>query len=408
VNGPTRYRFDASGRLAEVTMPSGIRIGHDYSINGWPIGRSRRGQSVGFSFLGDLPLFAIRHSDKTSGWFIADPLWGGALGLRSGPTTELGYRDGLGRLMAVGEAGRDSLKATAWGLFGRRSLPDKTSVFQPFGLDAVGFDSEENLSGVHDPATGLSLVPHSLRERLSPYSDGPNESRGMGILPMSSMGNHGEIGLIEEIAAACGSCRFAPDEGAILRHLLDAAGSPGWPDVGSDETFDHILDGGSFRTPAMMAREIVETILRDGTGGLSASVLAPHVAAPPSWLGLGHFRAICPTLAISPPVILEAGRVADDIWRDDPMFAAADNMLHGWIGRLIARATDRCDVRPAGDGNLRLLAELLELTRWTMNVPDRAKDENLPPTPEATQPGGPAADRLVGRDRLLKSLDQTP
>lgn len=408
VDGITRYRFDAAGRLASVALPSGVTISHSYSPNGWPVARTRRGQTVGLSFFGDLPLFGIRRSDNAKGWFIADPLWGGPLGIREGPTTELAYHDGLGQLKAVGEAGHDSLRTFVWGLFGRRSLPDKMGFFNPLGLEGIGFDGEENLSGTHDPATGLSLAPRSLREQLSPYSSGPNAPRGTDFLPVNSRSDRCETALLEEIAAACAAGRFAPEEGAILRHLLDVGGSPGWPDVGSDETFDSVLEGGSFRTPSAIACRIIEAVLRDGTGGLPASAFAPHVAVPPSWLGLGRFRAICPTLSILPPVVLESEVMGDTVWREDQAFAAADNMLHGWMGRLIARAADRSQVWTADDGDLRLLGELLELTRWTMHIPSRGKDENLPVAPEPSPPTPSMAERIARRDRFFKSLDGTP
>jgi len=408
LDGTTRYQFDSVGRLASVALPSGATILYTYSANGWPIGRSFRGQTVGFFFLGNLRLFGTRRTDNTAGWFIADPLWGLPLGLREGPRTDLAYRDALGRLKASGEAGGDSLKTAAWGLFGRRPAPDRITFYDPVGLDDLGFDGEANLSGTGDLATGLSLVPRSLSETLSPYSSSPNRARGTGILPVNPRGDHCETALLGEIAAACAAGQFAPEEGTVLRYLLASASSPGWPDVGSDETFDRVLDGGSFRTPSTIAREIIETVLRDGTGGLPACAFAPHVGLPQSWLGLGCFRTICPTLNILPPVILEKDMVGDTVWSDNPSFVGTDNELHSSMGQLIADAADRCEVRLADDGCLRLLGELLKLCSWTMYIPDRGKDENLPAPPEPTQPTAALAERLARRDRLLKSLDQTP
>jgi YD repeat-containing protein len=406
-NGTTRYRFDAAGRLASVTPPTGAAIIHGWSPNGWPIARTQRGQATGLSFLGDLPLYGARRRDNSSGWFVADPLWGAPLAFREGPRTDLAYRDALGRLRLVAEAGRDPIHTIAWGLLGRRSPPDSASFFDSVGLDAVGFDDAENLAGVHDPETGLSLAPRPLRLRLAAYSDGANEPRGTGVPPVNPC-KDGETNLIEQIAAACAAGRFAPEEDAILRYLLDSGGSPGWPDPGSDETFDSVLDGGSFLTPSALSRRIVETVLRDGTGGLEASAFAPRAALPAAWTGLGSYRILCPTLTILPPVILEAGLVGETVWRDGPAFAAADNALHGWIGRLMARAADRSGARAGEAGDLRLLGELRELVRWTMNVPNRTEEEKLPVAPEPPAPAGAPAERLALRDRFYSNLDRTP
>jgi len=404
--GTTNYRFDAVGRLASVTLPSGVAITHTYSPNGWAIGRSRRGQRVGFFFFGDWPLFGTRRNDNTSGWFIADPVWAGPLGIREKPKTDLAYRDALGRLRSFGEAGSDALKTVAWGLFGRRLGPDRPAFFDPLSLGALGFDGEENLSGIQEPATGLLLSPRPLREGLSPYF-APANGRS-DIPPAPSRKVSGETVLLEEIAIACAAGRFAPEEGAILRYLFASVGSPGWPNVGSDETFDRVLDGGSFCTPAVIARRIIETALRDGAGGLPASAFVPRPLLPASRLGLGHFRTLCPALSVLPPVILEGDIVGDTVWSDDQAFAGTDNALHGWIGRLIARAADGSERRVAEDGSLRLLGELLELCRWTMNVANRGKDENLPTIPEAPQLPASVTERLARRDRFLKSLDETP
>ena len=105
-------------------------------------------------------------------------------------------------------------------------------------------------------------------------------------------------------------------------------------------------------------------------------------------------------------MILEEEIAGDTVWRDDPQFAAADDALHGWTARLIARATDRSEVQVADDGCLRLLGELLKLTRWTVHIADRRKGESLPPPSEPADAS--VAERIARRDRFFARLEGTP
>jgi len=400
-DGVTRYRFDALGRLVGVTLPSGFAITRAYAANGWPISRSSRVRSAAFFFVGDLPLFGWRRGEGGVSWYIDDPTWGGPLGRREAVRTELAYRDATGELVGVGEAGGDAVTPVARGLLGRRVQQGKMPFFDPLSLDALGFDAEEGLSDAYDPGAGLSLVPRSLREGLSAYSAVRNPQSAIGTLAADA-----ESGLLEEIVAACAGGRFAPDEGMMLRYLIGSCGSPGWPDVGSDETFDRVLEGRSLLTPAAVARRLVETVLRDGSGGLPASAFAPHVGLPASCFGLGGFRTVCPTLSILPPVTLESDRAGNDAMASDPAFTAPDNALHGLMARLVARAADRSDVRPGEDGSLRRLGELLEMARWTMHVSDRAETETVTTAMERPAPVASGDERLTARrNRLLSRIE---
>lgn len=405
-DGTTQYRFDRVGRLIAVMRPTGSTVSRTYSPNGWPSGRISRGRRVGLFFLGDLPLFGSLQGE--SGWrrLILDPLWGGPLGMTAGGQTELAYRDGLGRLKAVG--GGDTTRQVAWGLLGRRPQQDKQLFSDLLSLDTLDFDPETNLSDSFDPAGGVSLTPRSLREGLAAYSRSPLRPplpSWAGAVGRSA--GNSETALLEELAASCAAGRFAPADDAILRYLIASVGSPGWPDVGSEETFDRILERSSFLTPPEIARCVIATVLRDGTGGLSPLAFAPHLGVPPAWLGLGRYRTICPTLNILPPVVLEEEMIGDTVWRDDPSFAAPDNARQGWMGRLVARAADRAEVPVGQDGCLRLLGELMEITRWTIYAGPRQEGESLPTAPEV-QPPAAMAERLARRDRMLKALDVTP
>lgn len=157
-----------------------------------------------------------------------------------------------------------------------------------------------------------------------------------------------------------------------------------------------------------MAQRILETVLSDGADGLPASALTPHVGVPASWLGLGRYRSICPTLAVLPPVTLEDNLVGNTVWRSNSMFAAADNVRHGWMGRLAARAADRAGVEAGRDGSMRLLGELLELARWSLHIPDREPDERFPAPPEAAATSPSQVQRMARRDRFLAGIEATP
>jgi hypothetical protein len=147
-------------------------------------------------------------------------------------------------------------------------------------------------------------------------------------------------------------------------------------------------------------------VLRDGSGGLPASAFTPHVGVPAPWVGLGHFRTVCPTLSILPPVILESDRGGDNVRQSDPAFTASDNALHGWMAKFVAHAADRSDVRPGEDGSLRHLGELLEMARWAMHVSDRAETETVAATTESPAPGASPDERLSARrDRLLSHIE---
>lgn len=406
VAGPTRYAFDALGRLVGVTLPSGLVITHEFAPNGWPIGRRARGREIVRFFLGGMPLYAAADGETQQQWYVADPFRGWILGTSGEPRSELPLRDAVGRLKAVVQGGGNTARLIPWGLLGRRAQSDGPFFFDPLDPAALSFDDEANLSGAYDPAAGLSLAARPLRESLAPYagSSAPPPWPSWATRTDTSP----ESALFEELAAACAAGQYAPDEGMILRYLLASATSPGWPDAGADETFDGVLEGHSFRKPADIARRITETVLHDGSGGLSPSVFQPHVGVPASWLGVGRYRVLCPTLSILPPVILESDVVGETVWREDPAFTGADNALHGWMARLVARAADRAGVRTADDGCLRLLGELLEIARWTMPAAEMEPSDTWPPRPETDSATGPQADRIARRDRFLEALDHTP
>ncbi|MCX8037405.1 MAG: DUF6531 domain-containing protein [Candidatus Sumerlaeia bacterium] len=401
--GATAYRYDPLGRLALVTLPSGLQVSRYYTPNGWLAETGSRGRSVTLFFTGDAPLYGLGRAESASRTFLFDPLWGGVLGLFSPGKSETAFRDALGRLRAVGVEG-EQVRDVEWTPLGRLWRPEKQIYHDRLALEALDLDPETGLCGEYEPARAAALTPRSLLEGMSPYT-----REALCAAPnLSHSGRHGshEASLLEDIIADCAAGQFAPREPSILRYLL-ARGSIGWPDIGSEKTFDCLLDGHSFLTPAEIARRVTETVLRDGTGGLRPSAFIAHAAVPPSGIGLGRFRSFGATLAILPPVYVEDPCADDRANRSHPAFAAADNARHAWTGRLIARATDRCAIPVGEDGTLRLLGELAELMHSTAfigphegiyQIPEHSTGDSVHPHPE----------RLARRNRLLETLVSSP
>jgi len=407
--GLVRFEFDSTGRLTGVETSSGI-VRYRYSPNGWLIGRDSRGRSARWFFLGDLPLFGALRGGRMARWFPPDPFRGrpplGSVG--EAAPAEIAFADGFGRLRAVGGVGGEPLRRIVWDLLGPVVGGEGDLVFAPVSVEALSFDAGSGLSGDYDLETGLALSPRSFLEHLFSYAG----SAARPPLPVwasrAAGAREAEPALIEETAACCAAGRFAPEEGALLRYIIASLRSPGWPDAGGDETFDSILDGHSFLAPAEIARRITETVFRDATGGLSPAILRSHAAVPARWSGLGGFRAICPTLSILPPVVLERGFVRETVWRDDPCFGASDDAVHGWIGRLLGRSSDFSGVRIGDDGCLRLAGELLELVRWGVEIGQRPPDRPLPQASERPARDESAARRRARCEKFFGNLASTP
>ncbi len=397
--GVTTYRYDPLGRLALVTLPSGLQIGRYYTPNGWLAETGSRGRNVTFFFAGDAPMSGSDRTESASRTFMFDPLWGRVLAAVGPDKSETAFRDALGRLRAV-SAEDERVRDVQWTPLGRLWRPERQTYYDRLALEFLDLDPETGLCGEYEPARATALTPRSLLEGMAPYARDP-------LRPMQSSSFGGryasrESALLEDVAGDCAAGQFAPREDSILRYLLDC-GSVGWPDIGAEGTFDSLLDGRSFLPPAEIARRVSETVLRDGTGGLRPSAFAPHAAVPPSGIGLGGYCTFGATLAILPPVFVEAPSAGGTVGRRHPAFSAADNARHAWTGRLIAQSAERSSVAVGEDGTLRLLGELAELMHSTAFIGPREGAYQVPGTPAGDR-AHPHPERLARRDRFRNGL----
>lgn len=406
-DGSVQYRYDLLGRLAAVVSRArSVRVG--FAPNGWPIVEGRRTQTVRRFFLGDQPIFASAARGNVSYWFLPDPFWGWPVVAVGTGATRLAFRDVFGQVRAVAEVGGGSCKLFARDALAIRPTPGEVPIFDELDVAVSTLRERSRAWARFDRQTGLSLVPRSLREGIFAY--GADEIAPAWPAWATARDATAESALIEEIVASCSAGRFATDEATLLRYIAATHRSPGWPSVGSAETFDLIFDGHSFLDPAEIGRLVSETVFRDGTGGLMPSLLMSHRAVGPSCEGLGRHRVLCSTLALLPPLVLESRMVGSRVWRDDAQFAWPDDALHGWMARLFARATDRSRVRVAEDGSVRLLCELLRLAQWAVDIPERKAGERTPArsdlSKEKTDPR--LVERIARRDRLMRAVSEAP
>lgn len=397
--GAIGYLYNAMNRLTKITLPRGGSVSQTFLPNGWMVARGWRNETAERFWRGDLPVYAEARGGRRTRWYAADAIWSRLAGSFGGPKNEIAFRDARGRLRAIGDGSDNPPTELEWGLLGWSPKGAAQLTIDALGLRSLELGPDPGRMGQYDSSSGVSLVPRSLREGLAPFGGGPDQVVEPAWADRSA---GGDSQLAESLLASCAGGRFAADEGAVLRYLISTFGSPGWPVNGSPDTFDQILDGDSFLAPADILRSVTETILRDGTGGLTPLVFEPHTEAPAGLLGIGRYRVIGPSFCIRPGIVLESDRLDSIVLRDDPAFAAVDDARHTWIGRLIARSVDRARYRVGEDGTMRLAGEIQALSEWMMHVGPREEGTSLPSTEENSSADGRRAERLALRDKLMR------